>query len=110
MTDNLRDHIGKIHTGFTLGDWGIAETATLVLDSTSEDVRLATMLSETHMAVLPRSRIKADAMDLEAEMSESCKPHPVICFHQRRQPHGRYRTGAHHWRPRSPGTASAHPG
>jgi L-lactate dehydrogenase complex protein LldG len=71
LTDNLRDHIGRIHTGFTLCDWGIAETATLVLDSTSEDVRLATMLSETHIAVLPRSRIKAEAMDLEAQMSES---------------------------------------
>ena len=71
LTDNLRDHIGQIHTGFTLCDWGIAETATLVLDSTSEDVRLATMLSETHIAVLPRSRIKAEAMDLEAQMSES---------------------------------------
>ena len=71
LTDNLRDHIGKIHTGFTLCDWGIAETATLVLDSSSEDVRLATMLSETHIAVLPKSRIKADAMELEAQMSES---------------------------------------
>lgn len=69
LTENLRGHGGAIQTGLTLGDWGVAETATLVLDSTSEDVRIATMLSETHVAVLPRSRIKADLMALESELT-----------------------------------------
>lgn len=76
LTENIRDHIGKIQTGLTLGDWGVAETATLVLDSTSEDVRIATMLSETHVAVLPRSRIKSDAMELESELSDLMKSAP----------------------------------
>ena len=76
LTENIRNHIGKIHTGLTLGDWGVAETATLVLDSTSEDVRIATMLSETHVAVLPRSRIKSDAMELESELSDLMKSAP----------------------------------
>jgi L-lactate dehydrogenase complex protein LldG len=76
LTGNLRDHIGNIHTGFTPGDWGIAETATLVLDSTSEDIRLATMLSETHIAVLPTSRIKRDAMELESELCEMTRSAP----------------------------------
>jgi L-lactate dehydrogenase complex protein LldG len=76
LGEHLRDHLGKIHTGFTLGDWGIAETATLVLDSTSEDVRIATMLSETHVAVLPGSRIKADAAELEVELGEIMKSAP----------------------------------
>lgn len=71
LTENMRDHVGEIHTGLTLGDWGIAETATLVLDSTSEDIRIATMLSHTHVAVLPRSRMKADVMELESELSET---------------------------------------
>jgi len=73
LAENLREHIGKIQTGLTLGDWGVAETATLVLDSTSEDVRIATSLSETHVAVLPRSRIKSDIMELESELTESMK-------------------------------------
>ena len=76
LTENLREHIGNIQTGLTLGDWGVAETATLVLDSTSEDVRIATMLSETHVAVLPRSRIKSDMTELESELSESMKSAP----------------------------------
>jgi L-lactate dehydrogenase complex protein LldG len=76
LTEDIRGHIGKIQTGLTLGDWGIAETATLVMDSTSEDVRVATMLSETHVAVLPRSRIKSDAMELESELSASMQSAP----------------------------------
>jgi L-lactate dehydrogenase complex protein LldG len=66
---NLQDQIGDFHTGLTRADWGIAATGTLVLDSTSEDLRLATMLCETHVAVLPRSRIKPDALALEEELS-----------------------------------------
>jgi L-lactate dehydrogenase complex protein LldG len=76
LVENIRDHIGKIQTGLTLGDWGVAETATLVLDSSSEDVRIATMLSETHVAVIPRSRIKSDLMELESELSESMRSAP----------------------------------
>lgn len=76
LTGYLREHIGSIHTGFTQGDWGIAETATLVLDSTSENLRIATMLSETHIAVLPTSRIKRDAMELERELCEMTRSAP----------------------------------
>lgn len=66
----LREHIGKMHTAFTRADWGIAETATLVIDSTSEDVRIATMLSEIHVALLPSSLIRPDADSLQAELNE----------------------------------------
>lgn len=76
VVERVREHIGRIQTGLTLGDWGIAETATLVLDSTCEDVRIATMLSETHVAVLPRSRIKSDLMELESEVSATMESSP----------------------------------
>ncbi len=76
LTENLRDHIGQIHTGFTTADWGIAETATLVVDSSAEDLRIATMLSETHVAVLPKSRIVPDATALEAELTKIFKKAP----------------------------------
>ena len=66
--DNLREHAATLHTALTLADWGIAATGSLVLDSRSEDLRLATMLAETHMAVLPVSRLKPDSEALEAEL------------------------------------------
>lgn len=56
----LRPHADEIHTAFTPVDWGVAETGTLVLDSSSEDVRIATMLAETHVAILPAFKIKPD--------------------------------------------------
>ncbi|MCX5888178.1 MAG: lactate utilization protein [Deltaproteobacteria bacterium] len=69
LGENLREHAGAIHTGLTRADWGIADTGTLVLDASSEDLRLATMLSETHIAVLPLSRLRATSMDLEPELN-----------------------------------------
>jgi len=68
IADGLRGHLAGIDIGFTEVDYGIAETGTLVLDSSSESVRLATMISEIHVAYLPMSRIRATAYDLEDEL------------------------------------------
>ena len=65
----FRLHANDIHTALTPVDWGIAETGTLVLDSSSEDVRIATMLSETHVALLPVSKIRPDVTALENEIN-----------------------------------------
>jgi L-lactate dehydrogenase complex protein LldG len=68
VAENLREHAADLHTALTLADWGIAETGSLVLDSRSEDLRLATMLAETHIAVLPLSRLRPDSEALEADL------------------------------------------
>lgn len=81
FAQNLRDHLREIHTGLTVAEWGIAETATLVQVSSSEDLRIATMLSETHVALLSRSRIKPDVMELEPELSRIMKtPSTYLAF------------------------------
>jgi L-lactate dehydrogenase complex protein LldG len=69
----LRPHSNEIYTSLTIVDWGVAETGTLVLDSTSEDVRIATMLAETHIAVLPASKIKPDTASLEDDLNAVLK-------------------------------------
>lgn len=68
LENGLRRHLAGIDIGFTVADWGIAETGTLVLDSSSEELRLATMISEIHVAVLPKSRIRPTAEDVYAEL------------------------------------------
>jgi L-lactate dehydrogenase complex protein LldG len=68
VADNLREQAATLHTALTLADWGVAATGSLVLDSRSEDLRLATMLAEVHVAVLPVSRLKADLEALEADL------------------------------------------
>ncbi len=73
---DLREQAGAFHTGLTRADWGIAATGSLVLDSTSEDLRLATTLCQAHVAVLPRSRIRPDARSLEAELEKLIQAPP----------------------------------
>jgi L-lactate dehydrogenase complex protein LldG len=69
LTDRpLREHLAGIDIGLTYADYGIADTGTLVIDSSSEQLRLATMISEIHVALLPLSRLRATAYDLEAEL------------------------------------------
>ncbi len=68
IDDGLRRHLGGIDVGFTVCDLGIAETGTLVLNSSSEEVRLATMVCETHVAVLPQSKLRATSYDAEPEL------------------------------------------
>jgi L-lactate dehydrogenase complex protein LldG len=46
--------------GVTEMDWGVAQTGTLLSDSTPADRRLASTLPPIHIAVLPVSRIVAD--------------------------------------------------
>ncbi len=65
--------LNDIHTSLTVVDRGIAETGTLVLDSSLEDVRIATMLVETHIAVLPAAKITPKATDLEVELNAVMK-------------------------------------
>ncbi|MCK8604333.1 LutC/YkgG family protein [Desulfoferrobacter suflitae] len=76
VKESLRAEIGKLHTGFTVADYGIAETATIVQESSCEDLRIATMLSEIHVAVLPAARIKPNAMALENELKGEMKSAP----------------------------------
>lgn len=76
LDSGLRDHLTGIDMGFTIADYGIAETGTLVLNCPGEELRLATMISEVHVAVLPMSQIRHSAYDLESELSQMMKTPP----------------------------------
>ena len=67
---DLRENLAGIDIGLTFADYGIAETGTLVINSNSEETRLATMISEFHIAVLPKSGIRETAFELENELRE----------------------------------------
>ena len=69
MANPLNPKEVGIHTSLTCAQWGIAETGTLVLNSHSEDVRIATMLAEIHVAILPAEKIRPDAESLVHELS-----------------------------------------
>ena len=66
----LRKYCKGINLGFTIADFGIAETGTLVISCDDEDTRLATMLSEFHVVLLPESKIRATASDMVEELKK----------------------------------------
>jgi len=70
ITSGMRSRLGGIDIGLTMADAGIAETGTVVVRSTNEEVRLATMVAEIHVAVLPASAIVADSYALEPVLVE----------------------------------------
>lgn len=73
---NLRAFGGGIDVGFTIADFGVAETGSLVMESSSEEVRLTTMLSELHVCLLATSKIVADSYDIEKDLVEKMKGTP----------------------------------
>ena len=76
VTEGLREHLAGIDIGLTFVDYGIADTGTLVLDSSSEDLRLTTMISEVHIGVLPKSRLRPDAFAIEKELQDNMRSTP----------------------------------
>lgn len=59
----LRNFAGGIEMAITRVDYGIAETGTFILNSNREDTRLASMLCETHVALLNPKNIFETALD-----------------------------------------------
>ncbi len=77
----LRQYPGGIDLGFTSADFGIAETGSLVINSDNEDTRLASMLSELHVALLPESKIRPTAIGMAKELKELIdRPSSYISF------------------------------
>lgn len=68
IKEGLREHLAGIDIGFAVADLGLAETGTLVLDSSSEDLRLATMICEINVLILPLSKLRAGGYEAEAEL------------------------------------------
>ena len=68
LSKNLCAHLSRLDIGLTWADYAIAETGTLVLNSKSEDKRLAGMISEIHINLLPESRIYPSSQNLEADL------------------------------------------
>ncbi len=62
MLPVTRDQAAEAAAGVTSACFAIADTGTLVLESTAEDVRLATTLPTRHFVLLDRRKIVADGL------------------------------------------------
>jgi L-lactate dehydrogenase complex protein LldG len=72
----MRDHLAGVDIGFTFAEYGIADTGTLMLDCPDEELRLATMVSEFHVCVLPKSKIRPNTYEVEKMMLTRMKKTP----------------------------------
>ncbi len=72
----MRDRLAGIDIGFTVAEYGIADTGTLMLDCPGEELRLATMVSEFHVCLLPESKIRANTYAVEKMMLTRMKNTP----------------------------------
>ncbi len=68
INSGMRGHLSGVDIGFTMADIGIAETGTLVINCPGEELRLATMLCEYHICVLPCSKIVRDAFAADQQL------------------------------------------
>lgn len=73
----MRKNLGGVDIGFTIADAGIAETGTLVLDSKSEELRLATMICEVHVCVLRTSTLRQTSYEAEDMVRAMSKNGPA---------------------------------
>ncbi|MBG0789821.1 MAG: lactate utilization protein [Desulfovibrionaceae bacterium] len=76
IDSGMRDRLAGVDIGFTIAEYGIADTGTLMLDCPAEDLRLATMVSEIHVCVLPKSKIRANTYAVEKMMLTRMKKTP----------------------------------
>ena len=68
LDSGMRNHLSGVDVGLTYGALGLAETGTLVLSCPDEELRLATMICEYHVCVLPKSKIYADGYEAEEQL------------------------------------------
>ncbi len=73
LSSPLRNHLNSIDIALTWANHGIAETGTIMLKSDLEDLRIATMLSEIHVAMLPVDRIRMENADIESDLDTILK-------------------------------------
>lgn len=66
LRGGMRSHLAGIDVTFTTAPKGIAETATSILESMDEDLRLATMICEIHVIALKKSDIFKSSYDAES--------------------------------------------
>ena len=73
VKERMADIGDRIDIGITFADYGISETGTLVVDSRDIDIRLASMIVNTHVVILPVSKIKMTMDELSPELVNMLK-------------------------------------
>lgn len=69
IAKDLYAYQAGISFAITTAEFGIADTGTLVINSNDMDKRLATMIADVHIVILPEIKIAATAADLIPDLN-----------------------------------------
>ncbi len=70
LREGLRDRLAGIDVGLAWADYAVAASGTCALDSTNEEVRLATMMCEESVLLLRKSTIHPDLASIAGMLRE----------------------------------------
>ncbi len=70
LREGMRERLAGVDIGVTICQAGIADTGTVVLRSNAEETRLATMISEIHVAILSKKALFEDTYAFEEHLAE----------------------------------------
>ncbi len=68
IQNQLRQHLAGIDIGISKARLGVAETGSCLIDTTDDDIRLATMISEIHVIILEKSAIKPSLISVAEDL------------------------------------------
>jgi len=82
VTEDFRTHAPSARAGITGVNFAMADTGTLVLESTDEAIRLTTTLPEIQFALLDPEKILADSLEAVGPLRQLHKrdPHNYIAY------------------------------
>lgn len=61
----IRKLLAGFEVAFTVADFAVAETASVIAENENEDYRLATMICETHVVAIPMSKVVKTLYDAD---------------------------------------------
>ena len=77
LREGLRNHLAGIDVGFSCAEAGVAASGTCLMNTNDEDVRLAGMISETHIILLRKSTIYPDLPSIAQLLRERINAEPT---------------------------------
>lgn len=80
VTKSLRNYPQGVDVGLTYGNFGVADTGSIVLNCPSEELRLSSMVSDAHVCILDVKNIVEKASEIEGDIEKFVQNAGYVSF------------------------------